>query len=1212
MRRDDGESEIHMAVKDAIVRFTAIDRVSSVVSRMAGNVERGMSRTENAQRRVGAVTERSSAQWEQNGRAMELAGRGFISTGTILSGLLSAGIVTATKTASDMEDAFTGVMKVTDMTDQEYRGLEKTIMQMSTRIPASFEEISGAMEVAGRLGIEGSDNIEKFAETVLMMGVATEMSAEDAADSMARFMNIMGTSQSDVDRLGSVIVELGNNFATTEPEILNMGLRLAGASKQIGLSEAETLGLAAAMSALGLRAEMGGSAMSKFMTKALTEVQQGGEAASKWADIAGVSVSDLSNMMEDDFAGALQLIVKGFGEVSEEGENLDQVLRDMGINDIRMLDTIKRLSSGYGLLEQAISMASSEWETNTALVEEAELRYGTFSSMLRMFINRLRNILKGFGEVFMEVFNEIFQVMAPVLEKVEELTYAFFDLETGAITPLGKAVGILTAALVAMFAALIPIGIVSLLAGQVFFMASAFGVAAINVARVVGVILGAVGAIVTITLTIIMFREEIAELINQITERFPWVEDAFNAVKDAVLDLWEKIKPLVGSFMEFIGTVITVMTFLWGLRQAFSGVMLIVGKVMRVISILWGVLIANPISILVAALVGLIWVFIRLWNENEEFKQSIIDAWESIKATVLPVVEDVVNFISDKWGEFMTWWEENKDRIYDKAEEVWNSLVEFLENVVIAIVGWLIEKWYEFKVWWDENQDEIYAKAEEIWNNLVTFFTETVPLIIATIMEKWEEFKEWWSETQDAVQTKAEEVWQAITDFITPLVEELVDFVTEEWRRLTEWWEEDHETIKQAVDTVWPYIEGVIRIAIMVIGDVIGWFLDNTLGRLIMVWEILSTAVGIAWDIITFAISQAIIIITGIITGLAELITGDFSGAWETLKETVDETWANIWDTIKSITGRITTLIGGWLSDIWSDFQTWWSDIAETVGTFLDMAVVYVITGMLAMYNAAKQKLSEIATEAWNKFTEFAKNVWDGMTEAASNLRDKLVEMKDEAVTKLAELVAEVVSAFVEFASAVWDGMVEAVTNVATGVSDMISEFTSADWFSAGTDIVQGVINGIKSMWSTATGVAKSLGGAIMDGFNKMIGRNSPAKEFIYGGEDIVRGAVLGIDRNAKDAYKSASRMGQTVIDGFGDPSLDVAPPLRNSSADFNRSLSKAVVSARTESSRSDDMTNRQPAHINVTIGGQEFKTFSENIYNANAKRLDFRSNYEV
>src|SRR5699024_10704648 len=97
-----------------------------------------------------------------------------------------------------------------------------------------------------------------------------------------------------------------------------------------------------------------------------------------------------------------------------------------------------------------------------------------------------------------------------------------------------------------------------------------------------------------------------------------------------------------------------------------------------------------------------VWVFIRLWNENEAFRQSIIDAWESIKATVLPVVEDVVNFLKEKWGEFMTWWEENNICIYTKAEEVWNSLVAFLETVVITIVVWLNDKWNQFKKWCDE------------------------------------------------------------------------------------------------------------------------------------------------------------------------------------------------------------------------------------------------------------------------------------------------------------------------------------------------------------------------------------------------------------------------------------------------------------------------------------------------------------------------------
>ena len=243
-----------MAMKEAVVRFTGIDNLSSVANRAASSVERASSRMA---RSAGVAANRSAAEWQRMGRGMDLAGRSMAQFGTVTMAAMTAGIVGTVKVASSFEEALAGVAKVTNFSDKEMLQLDKTIQGMSKRIPATYEEIAKGMEIAGRLGIEGADNMVKFTETIMQLGVATEMETEAAADSLARLMNIFGTSQGDVDRLGSTLVQLGNNLATSEGEILSLTLRLAGSASQLGLTEAETMGLAGAMSALGITAEMG-------------------------------------------------------------------------------------------------------------------------------------------------------------------------------------------------------------------------------------------------------------------------------------------------------------------------------------------------------------------------------------------------------------------------------------------------------------------------------------------------------------------------------------------------------------------------------------------------------------------------------------------------------------------------------------------------------------------------------------------------------------------------------------------------------------------------------------------------------------------------------------------------------------------------------------------------------------------------------------------
>ena len=172
----------------------------------------------------------------------------------------------------DTESAFTGVKKTIDenelaakfgSVEAGYEALDKAIWQMTQDTASSYEEIAGVMEWAGQLGVpigEAGEEIIGFTKAMVMMGDTTNISSSEAAESLAKFMNITGTSFKESENLGSAIVDLGNNFSTTEADIVRLATRLAGAGTQIGLSEAEILAFATSLSSVGITAEMGGSA----------------------------------------------------------------------------------------------------------------------------------------------------------------------------------------------------------------------------------------------------------------------------------------------------------------------------------------------------------------------------------------------------------------------------------------------------------------------------------------------------------------------------------------------------------------------------------------------------------------------------------------------------------------------------------------------------------------------------------------------------------------------------------------------------------------------------------------------------------------------------------------------------------------------------------------------------------------------------------------
>lgn len=293
----------------------------------------------------------------------------------------------AIKSSIDFESAFAGVRKTVDATDDELSKLSTGIRDMSKEIPASATAIASVAEAAGQLGIK-TENILGFTRVMIDLGEATNLSADEAATAFARFANIVGMSQQDFDRLGSTVVDLGNNLATTEAEIVAMGMRLAGAGKQIKLSEAQIMGFAGALSSVGIEAEAGGSAFSRLMVNMQLAVETGSAGLQNFAEVAGMSAGQFQQAFSEDAAGAIIAFIEGLSTAEERGLSAIKVLDDMGITEIRLRDALLRAAGASGVFTESLEIGTQAWVENNALAKEAAQRYETTASQLSILKNK--------------------------------------------------------------------------------------------------------------------------------------------------------------------------------------------------------------------------------------------------------------------------------------------------------------------------------------------------------------------------------------------------------------------------------------------------------------------------------------------------------------------------------------------------------------------------------------------------------------------------------------------------------------------------------------------------------------------------------------------------------------------------------------------------------------------------------------------------------
>ena len=696
---------------------------------------------------------------------------------------ITAGFAASVKASSDFESALTGVAKTTNLSGKELEAMGTAIKNMAREVPASTTEIAAVAEAAGQLGIS-KENIMGFTRTMIDMGEATNLTSEEAATAFARFANITQMPQTEMSNLGSTVVALGNNFATTEKEIVDMGLRLAATGTQIGLNQAEVMGLATAMSSVGISAEAGGSAMSTVMQKINTAVLSSSDKVQGFAKVAGMSATEFSTAWRDQPTVAIEAFIQGLKRIQDSGGDVNGALKELGINGLREVDTLARLAGAGDMVSQAFDMANDSFSQNTALSDEAAQRYGTFASQVKTLWNSIKevgvvigdmllpyvqkavdvigNLVKGFLELdpsaqkAIVVIAAVAAAIGPLLITLSKIPKTIENIQTG-FGLLKKGLGLLGGGFTKLggFAK----------AAYGIIMAHPFIAIATAAAVAIGLIIAnwdKIGPIVAqvwegiktkaaetwtaITEGVTAFIEGFKTAWETIPEFFSnlWtgitegITTAFDGVKEDIVTVWDGIKTAVVEKVSGIkdGIMQALEPIAGNIENIWSGIKTVTQAAWDIIKnvvIGAGLVILQTIT---GDFKGAVDSAKQIWDN---LKQATQTAWEAIKDIIKNAIEaasTVVSTVTAKIKEAITtaW-----NNVKETTTSVWNSIKEAIkqawDNIKESVKSSIENVKTTIKNGFDQAKQNISTAVENIKKTVSEGFKNVLTTIKNTLRE---------------------------------------------------------------------------------------------------------------------------------------------------------------------------------------------------------------------------------------------------------------------------------------------------------------------------------------------------------------------------------------------------------------------------------------------------------------------------------------------
>ena len=688
--------------------------------------------------------------FSKTGNNIQTTGKNIIGSLMPISGVIVGGV----KSFADYDSAVAQLSRTSGLTGNDLDAMKANLATLSNQLALSETDVTNIASSVAAYGITGIKDISGVTKVAAQMGVALEnVSAEDAAASIAKFGNITNFSMKDVDKLASCIAGLENNSAALAPEIMEVNNRIGGMCSSVKMTAPEISAWSTTMISGGMSAELAGSNFTKFQGVLSSACSKGGESVQGFADVAGMSADEFIQLYNTDATAATEAFLQGLNRIEDGGGSVAATLDDLnlgGTEQLRMMQILmaatKDTGDGYSDLDKYMSIANEEFDKGTALQEEFETQSDTLAFALQALKAELTDTGKAIGEALKPAVQDVAKKFTDWLTKVQQFAQEHPKVVQG-IT------GIVTAAMAFGGVALVVGKFVSAIGGIV----SGIGTAISAVSSIASAISGLGGVIGLLTNPITLVIAGIAAF----AAAFVYCWNNVEGFKEKVTEAFHTVCDIVSGV---VSTVWDVIQTVWGaikpfVTEVFQGCAEIIGEVFTII-----------LDIVVPIVEGIWNTIEKVWSAIKPFVEDLFNGlaeylggiWDTIYSVIKGALDIIKAVMDGDWGKIKDIVINMVDGIKDGIERTWNGIKDIISTVLDAIKSVISSVWEGIKSAISSVLDAIKSVVSSAWEAIKSTASSVWEGIKSTISSAWEGIKSTISSAAEGVKTKLSGAWESV------------------------------------------------------------------------------------------------------------------------------------------------------------------------------------------------------------------------------------------------------------------------------------------------------------------------------------------------------------------------------------------------------------------------------------------------------------------